>query len=122
MAKTVGIVGVGTMGSAMARNLIAAGFKVVGRDIDPARADALAAMGGSVAGSPRAVAQAADCVLTSLPSIAAFEAATGGADGIGAADRSRVSSPSTHRRCPSRSRRRGGTSSRKPARSCSTCR
>ena len=87
MAKTVGIVGVGTMGSAMARNLIAAGFQVVGRDIDPARADALAAMGGSVAGSPRAVAQAADCVLTSLPSIAAFEAAIGGADGIGAADR-----------------------------------
>ena len=87
MAKTVGIVGVGTMGSAMARNLIAAGFKVVGRDVDPARADALAAMGGSVAGSPRAVAQAADCVLTSLPSIAAFEAAIGGADGIGAADR-----------------------------------
>ena len=87
MAKTVGIVGVGTMGSAMARNLIAAGFKVVGRDVDPARADALAAMGGSVAGSPRAVAQAADCVLTSLPSIAAFEAAIGGADGIGAAEK-----------------------------------
>ncbi len=87
MAKTVGIVGAGTMGSAMARNLIAAGFKVVGRDVDPARADALAAMGGSVAESPRAVAEAADCVLTSLPSVAAFEAATGGADGIGAADR-----------------------------------
>ena len=87
MAKTVGIVGAGTMGSAMARNLIAAGFKVVGRDVDPVRADALAAMGGSVAGSPRAVAEAADCVLTSLPSAAAFEAAIGGADGIGAADR-----------------------------------
>ena len=87
MAKTVGIVGVGTMGSAMARNLIAAGFEVVGRDVDPARADALAAMGGGVAESPRAVAEQADCVLTSLPSIAAFEAAIGGANGIGAADR-----------------------------------
>ena len=87
MAKTVGIVGLGRMGGAMAKNLIAAGFAVVGRDTDPARADALAAAGGSLAGSPRAVAEAADCVLTSLPTIAAFEAAVGGADGIAAADK-----------------------------------
>ena len=40
MAKTVGIVGLGRMGSAMAKNLIEAGFGVVGRDTDPARADA----------------------------------------------------------------------------------
>ncbi len=87
MAKTVGIVGLGRMGGAMAKNLIAAGFAVVGRDTDPARAGALAAIGGEVAGSPRAVAEAADCVLTSLPTIAAFEAVTGGADGIAAADK-----------------------------------
>ena len=87
MAKTVGIVGLGRMGSAMARNLIAAGFAVVGRDVDPVRADALAAMGGRVAGSPRTVAEAADCVMTSLPSIAAFEDVIGGADGIGAAEK-----------------------------------
>ena len=87
MAKTVGIVGLGRMGGAMARNLIAAGFQVVGRDTDPARTDALAAMGGKVAGSPRAVAEAADCVMTSLPTIAAFEEVIGGADGIGAAEK-----------------------------------
>ena len=87
MAKTVGIVGLGRMGSAMAKNLIEAGFAVVGRDTDPARADALAAMGGKVADSPRAVAEAADCVMTSLPSIAAFEAVMAGADGIAEADR-----------------------------------
>ena len=87
MAKTVGIVGLGRMGGAMARNLIGAGFKVVGRDPDAAREAALAAMGGGLADSPRAVAEAADCVLTSLPTIAAFEAVTAGADGIGAADR-----------------------------------
>ena len=32
MTKTVGVIGVGTMGLAMARNLLAAGFAVVGRD------------------------------------------------------------------------------------------
>ncbi len=85
MAKTVGIVGLGRMGSAMARNLIEAGFEVVGRDTDEARADALAAMGGRPADSPRAVAEAADCVMTSLPSVAAFEAVTAGADGLAAA-------------------------------------
>ena len=87
MAKTVGIVGLGRMGSAMARNLIAAGFQVVGRDVDPARAEALAAMGGQAVDSPRAVAEAADSVMTSLPSIAAFEDVFGGADGIGAAEK-----------------------------------
>ena len=87
MAKTVGIVGLGRMGSAMAGNLIEAGFEVVGRDTDPARADAFAAMGGRAADSPRAVAEAADCVMTSLPTIAAFEAVTAGADGIAAANK-----------------------------------
>ena len=87
MAKRVGIVGLGRMGGAMAKNLIAAGFAVVGRDPDPAREDALAAAGGGLADSPRAVAEAADCVLTSLPSIAAFEAVMAGDDGIAAADR-----------------------------------
>ena len=87
MAKTVGIVGLGRMGSAMAGNLIEAGFAVVGRDTDKARADAFAAMGGRAADSPRAVAEAADCVMTSLPTIAAFEAVTAGADGIAAANK-----------------------------------
>ena len=87
MAKTVGIVGLGRMGGAMAGNLIGAGFAVVGRDPDPARAEALAAAGGTVADSPRAVAEAADCVMTSLPTIAAFEAVIGGADGLAAADK-----------------------------------
>ncbi len=87
MAKTVGIVGLGRMGSAMAGNLIEAGFEVVGRDTDEARADAFAAMGGKIAESPRAVAEAADCVMTSLPTIAAFEAVTAGADGLSAANK-----------------------------------
>ena len=37
MNKTVGIVGLGIMGSAIARNLVERGWKVVGYDIDDAR-------------------------------------------------------------------------------------
>ena len=34
--QTVGIVGLGTMGGAFARNLVAAGFQVIGFDVEPA--------------------------------------------------------------------------------------
>ena len=37
MTGTVGIVGLGIMGGAIARNLVAVGWRAVGFDIDPAR-------------------------------------------------------------------------------------
>ena len=69
----VGIVGVGIMGSAIARNLIAAKLPVIGFDIAAARRDELGAMGGIAARSAAGVADAAELILTSLPSIAAFD-------------------------------------------------
>jgi 3-hydroxyisobutyrate dehydrogenase-like beta-hydroxyacid dehydrogenase len=69
----VGIVGVGIMGSAIARNLIAAGTPVTGFDIAAERRDELAAMGGKVVASAAEVADTAEVILTSLPSVAAFD-------------------------------------------------
>ena len=43
MDKTVGIVGLGIMGSAIARNLVDRGWRVVGFDIDEAKRAELAA-------------------------------------------------------------------------------
>ncbi len=57
-----GVIGLGDMGSGLAKNLIANGFEVTGRDIDPVRAAALADMGGSVAASAAEVGKAADAV------------------------------------------------------------
>ena len=71
--KKTGIIGIGIMGSAIARNVIAAGLPVVGFDIAAERRAELAAMGGEVARSAAEVAKAADIVLTSLPSIAALD-------------------------------------------------
>lgn len=68
-----GIIGVGIMGSAIARNLIAAGFPVIGFDIAPERRNELAAMGGAAARDAAEVAASADVILTSLPSIAALD-------------------------------------------------
>lgn len=72
--NTVAVVGVGIMGSAIARNLIAAGFAVRGFDTDPARLVELQAIGGAPAGSAAEAAHGAFFVLTSLPTVAALEA------------------------------------------------
>ena len=44
--KTVGMIGLGIMGSAMSKNLIAAGFSVIGYDISPEAVEAFKGSGG----------------------------------------------------------------------------
>jgi len=71
---TVAVIGVGIMGSAIARNLIASGFAVRGFDTDPARLSELREIGGVSAGSAAEAVRGATFVLTSLPNVAALEA------------------------------------------------
>src|SRR6266702_3183812 len=66
--QTVGMVGLGIMGSAMSFNLTRAGFRVVGFDVVPRRRTEHARSGGIAARSPREVARRAEIVITSLPS------------------------------------------------------
>ena len=82
MAESVGIVGVGAMGSAIARRLLEAGYEVVGYDIRDDYLVELAGYGGRSADSPRAVAEQTDRVLLSLPSHEAFLEVTLGPEGI----------------------------------------
>jgi 3-hydroxyisobutyrate dehydrogenase-like beta-hydroxyacid dehydrogenase len=72
MATTVGVIGLGIMGGAMAANLLRAGFKVVGYDVVPAARRALKRAGGVPARSGTDVARRAGIVITSLPSVAAL--------------------------------------------------
>ena len=69
---TVGIVGVGLLGDAVASRLRAAGHPVVGYDVVAASMDRLAALGGTPARSAGDVARAAEVVCTILPSLANF--------------------------------------------------
>ncbi len=85
--KTVGIIGLGIMGGAFARHLLAARFKVTGCDVVAAKRAALRKLGGTPAISPAEVAAGAKVVITSLPSVTAFEAALFGKDGIAAGAR-----------------------------------
>ncbi|MDB5802990.1 MAG: hypothetical protein JWN73_312 [Betaproteobacteria bacterium] len=72
--ETVGIMGLGIMGSAMGANLVKAGFKVVGYDPLPVQRAAFKRAGGSPAASVAAAARGVQMVITSLPSAAALAA------------------------------------------------
>ena len=80
--STIGVVGLGLLGHAIASRLIAAKHRVVGYDLVAARGDALSALGGEAAASVGAVAKSADVVCTILPSLDAVESVVLGADGI----------------------------------------
>jgi 3-hydroxyisobutyrate dehydrogenase len=82
MARRVGIVGIGIMGTAMMRNLVANGFEVVGYDVAEAAMARLAEAGGIAAASPRDVAEKAEILITSLPTVDAFEQVMAGQGGI----------------------------------------
>src|SRR5262245_29947094 len=64
---TVGVIGLGIMGGAFAKNLVAAGWRVVGYDISPARRREAKRAGVEIVRNAAQVASAAQTVLTSLP-------------------------------------------------------
>ncbi len=65
--KTAGVIGLGIMGGSFSRNLVKAGWRVIGFDIDPKKRKELARAGVEIVGSATAVAAAAPIVITSLP-------------------------------------------------------
>jgi len=83
----VGQIGLGIMGGAFARHLLAAGFDVVGYDVVPAATRALTRAGGRAARSCAEVAARTRILITSLPSPAAMEEAYFGKEGIAAGAR-----------------------------------
>ncbi len=64
--KPVAVVGLGLIGTSLARRLMDAGFAVRGYDIDPARVDLLMSLGGTGAATPAAAAQGAAVVVLSV--------------------------------------------------------
>jgi 3-hydroxyisobutyrate dehydrogenase-like beta-hydroxyacid dehydrogenase len=85
--EPVGFIGLGVMGSAMSGHLLAAGFPVLGFDVDPIRRSEHEARGGVACAEPAEVAWGADVVVTSLPSAAALVAVLDGEGGLHAGAR-----------------------------------
>lgn len=88
MLETVGVIGLGIMGGAMARNLLAAGFRVIGCDISEAAKAAFASEGGETVRSPLDVGNRAQIVVLSLPGAAALDDVIGGEAGLSRCRRS----------------------------------
>jgi 3-hydroxyisobutyrate dehydrogenase-like beta-hydroxyacid dehydrogenase len=70
----VGIIGLGIMGGAFAQNLLGAGWRVIGFDVDPGRRRALARIGVEIAADAGDVACKTKTIITSLPSPKALTA------------------------------------------------
>ncbi|MCY3800150.1 MAG: NAD(P)-dependent oxidoreductase [Chloroflexi bacterium] len=82
---TIGFVGLGAIGSGVAKNLLKAGHDVVGFDLVSERSGKLAAAGGRAAASPRLAAEKTDYVMTALPEPKHLDDAVTGEDGIASA-------------------------------------
>jgi len=74
---TVGLIGLGNMGTAVAERLLDAGYRLVVSNRTPEKAEALAAKGAMVADSAADLAAEVDVVITSLADDKAFEAVAG---------------------------------------------
>jgi len=72
MNDRIGVIGLGVMGSAMARNLLAAGHPVLGFDVDSEKVHVIVAAGGTAASSAGEVAADTDLVVISLPTTSAL--------------------------------------------------
>lgn len=79
---TIGMIGLGIMGSAWYRHLLDAGFEVVGHDVIDRKVAELEAAGGIGVGSAAEVAEGADIVVTSLDKPDALADVVGGPQGV----------------------------------------
>jgi 3-hydroxyisobutyrate dehydrogenase-like beta-hydroxyacid dehydrogenase len=82
MDTTIGVIGLGIMGAAYARNLMGKGFKVIGFDVDTAKIKTLEAEGLQAATSPADVGRKCDLLVTSLPTPKAFHTVMSGPNGL----------------------------------------
>ncbi|MFQ5860398.1 MAG: NAD(P)-dependent oxidoreductase [Dehalococcoidia bacterium] len=78
----LGFIGIGKMGSAMATNLLKAGFSLTVHDVREEATRPLLEQGARLGDSPRAVAEASEVVLTSLPGPQEVEPVALGEEGI----------------------------------------
>jgi 3-hydroxyisobutyrate dehydrogenase-like beta-hydroxyacid dehydrogenase len=74
MSETVGLIGLGLLGGALAERFLAAGLRVAGYDLDPARCTQLARHGGTPLASEREVIASYPRTVLSLPDSDVVEA------------------------------------------------
>jgi 3-hydroxyisobutyrate dehydrogenase-like beta-hydroxyacid dehydrogenase len=114
VTETIGFVGLGNMGLAIAANLLRAGYRLRVYNRTPAKAGPLLDLGATLAGSPAEAARPGGVVVTMVSDDRAVEEVTLGSDGVLArlGDGVHLSmstiSPGAARRLAGRRRERGG--------------
>jgi 2-hydroxy-3-oxopropionate reductase len=82
MLRTVGFIGLGTMGQRMAANLIKAGYDLVVHDVVPDAVGKAVAAGASAAASVSEVGKRSDAIVLMLPNTPDVQDVVYGADGL----------------------------------------
>jgi 2-hydroxy-3-oxopropionate reductase len=80
--KRIGFIGLGVMGSRMAKNLLKAGYPLTVYDKVPEKIQSLALLGAKEASSPKEVSENSDIVMLSLPGPVEVEEVILGKDGV----------------------------------------
>ncbi len=78
----IGLIGVGNLGSAIAKRLIGTGFEVVAHDISEKAQRAASDLGAQIAKSPKDLAQCCDLALLALPFPSDVDSVVAGQDAI----------------------------------------
>ncbi len=87
MPEQVGLIGLGSMGRGIGKNVIKAGFPLTVYDANLAAVEPLQVLGAEGVETPRAVAERSDVVVTVLPNGPDVEAVALGPDGVAAGAR-----------------------------------
>jgi 2-hydroxy-3-oxopropionate reductase len=80
--ERVGFVGLGIMGTAMARNLMRAGHELIVHNRTRTKAEQLAKDGAKISDAPREVAEKSDIIITMVPGPPEVEEVVAGEDGM----------------------------------------
>ncbi len=80
--KSIGFIGLGTMGEPMAANLLRKGYSVLVYNRTPGKADRLAELGADVASAPVEIAKRVDVVITMISNDQAIEEVFFGDNGL----------------------------------------
>ncbi|MBU3646955.1 MAG: NAD(P)-dependent oxidoreductase [Limnohabitans sp.] len=83
MTGVVGVIGVGNMGGAMARNLLAQGYTVHVHDIDPAQMHLMRDAGAVIHDSPSAVSTSASLIIIAVVDALQVDQVISGEGGLG---------------------------------------
>jgi 3-hydroxyisobutyrate dehydrogenase len=78
----IGFIGLGNVGASLAGNLLRHRVDLTVRDLIPERVQAFESLGAKAGGSPKAMAEQVDIIITCLPSPAATAAVMQGPDGV----------------------------------------